>query len=168
MQRRRERGGNTSCGRCSTAAGTPLGVRARAVPPPALRLLLCSRGRSVIVVHAACENSNAVTALMTHLSELGSGFLLLHSAMSHQIVKHLSCKQTIRGRFIQSISHPKGGSQAAGSYFSPFLTSSSQSPVLHLPPLAYSITKYSVFSVSITSNNFTAAEKGPKGGRQME
>lgn len=27
---------------------------------------------------------------------------------------------------------------------------------IHLPPLAYSITKYNVFSVSITSNNFTA------------
>lgn len=27
---------------------------------------------------------------------------------------------------------------------------------IHLPPLAYSITKYNVFSVSMTSNNFTA------------
>jgi hypothetical protein len=31
--------------------------------------------------------------------------------------------------------------------------------MLHWPPLAYSITKYSVFSVSITSNNFTVKQK---------
>ena len=73
-----------------------------------------------------------------YLSELGSSFLPLPAAVRHEVVKHFSCRAEAdgvrggRGRCTES--RGRGGPS---------------------PALAYSITRYSVFSVSMTSKSFT-------------
>ena len=78
------------------------------------------------------------------LSELGSSLLLLHATVGHEVVKHFSCRaeaEWVRRGMGGGTESRAGRGEAS-------------------PALAYSITRYSVFSVSITSKSFTAMARG--------
>lgn len=83
-----------------------------------------------------------------NLSELGSSFLLLHAAVGHEVVEYFSCRAEAKG---VRVGCGGGAASRAGR--------GGDSPAL-----AYSITRYSVFSVSITSKSFTATAGGGGGG----
>lgn len=82
----------------------PLGVRAAPGYICALSFLCSPRGRTILVHavkaddpgddgHARERERKKKThcdVLMTHLSELGPGFLLLHSTVGHQIIEYFS------------------------------------------------------------------------------
>lgn len=83
----------------------------------------------------------------THLSEFGAGLFFLHPAVGHQVVEDLTWGQRKAGG-VETTEAAAGGGRARDS-----------------PPLAYSITRYRVFSVSMTSKSFTGGGDRWGGGR---